>query len=114
MAHRTSSTEDCFVFFDRCHDLAKHGIYADSPWPKDGDNYKHGFSEAQQRQMAGRLYQFEQSRVVVRYGDHPLIRELYSERDWEWNLFQGRTQANKSKVEVLLVRKNQSWAQNGV
>jgi site-specific DNA-adenine methylase len=100
----TFSTEDCFVLFDRCHDLPKHGLYIDAPWPKDGDNYKFAFTEAHQRKLAARLSQFEHSRVVVRYGDCELIRELYPESEWKWNLLQGKTQVNKSKAEVLLVR----------
>ena len=96
--------EDCFEFLSRCHDLPKHGIYSDPPWPDDGASYKHGFTEEDQEDWANRLLKFKKSRVVVRFGDHPLIRKLYPESEWTWNEYDGRDQHNKGKREVLLVR----------
>jgi DNA adenine methylase len=43
---------------------------------------------------------------VIRYYDHPLVRELYPEREWAWHHPEGgRTQANKAAPEVLLVNR---------
>ncbi len=96
---------DAFAFLDKCHDMKGHGLYVDAPWPGDGDGYKHKFLEAQQRKLAATICGFDECRVVVRFGDHPLIRELYAERlGWTWNLVESRTQANKAKAEVLLTR----------
>jgi DNA adenine methylase len=74
---------DAFEFLERClesSDLPGHSIYVDAPWPDDGDKYVHKFDEPKQRRLAGVLGQFKKARVVVRFGDHPLIRELYRER----------------------------------
>lgn len=102
LARATFSTLDCFEFLDNCKDEPKHGVYCDPPWPSDGDAYKHKFTEAMQRRLAEYLATFEKARVVVRFGDHPLIRELYPEPHWTWNRLTGRTQANNDKAEVLL------------
>lgn len=93
---------DCFVFLDKCKDQDGHGIYCDAPWPSDGDGYRHKFTEADQRRLAEKLASFRNCRVVIRYGDHPLIRELYPDSRWTWKEIEGRTQANKSKAEVLI------------
>lgn len=98
-------TLDCFEFIDCVQDVAEHGIYSDAPWPDDGDKYKHKFTEQMQRDWARRLTGFQHCRIVVRFGDHPLIRELYPEHNWRWRMIEGRTQANKSKAEVLIIRK---------
>jgi site-specific DNA-adenine methylase len=83
-------------------DVANHGIYCDPPWPKDGDGYRYKFTEAMQRQLAKDLRAYQHARVVVRFGDHPLIREIYPEDHWTWHMVRGRTAANKDKFEVLL------------
>jgi hypothetical protein len=43
------------------------------------------------------------TRVVCRFYDHPLIRELYGADRWTWLQLDGRTQANYGAPEVLLV-----------
>jgi DNA adenine methylase len=110
MRRCTFTTLDCFKFLDSCKDHADHGIYCDPPWPSDGYLYAHTFSEAQQVRLAEDLLRFRRTRVVVRFGDHPLIRKLYPESDWEWLAVSGRTASNKEKAEVLLVRRRQSDA----
>ncbi len=91
-------------FLLKCKDLPEHGIYCDAPWPKDGDCYTHKFTEADQRELAAKLSAYQHARIVVRYGDHPLIRELYPEPEWTWHSVNGRTQTNAAKAEVLIVR----------
>lgn len=56
------------------------------------------------RELAENLSQYRHSRVVVRYGDHPLIRELYPEPEWTWHLMDGRNQGNNAVREALIVR----------
>jgi DNA adenine methylase len=97
---------DAFMVLDRCEDRQGHGIYADAPWPDDGDRYKHPFTEADQRRLAEALGRFQHTRIVIRYGDHPLIRELYPVSRWNWQLIEGRTQGNNAKAEVLITRKD--------
>jgi len=96
---------DVFDFLDKVKDKPEHGLYLDAPWPTDGDHYKHTFTEAQQRRLADRLDQFQHCRLVIRYGDHPLILELYHEDKWKWNRLTGRTVLNKPKQEVLITRR---------
>lgn len=96
---------DAFTFLDKVGDIEGHGIYADPPWPGDGFAYKHKFTEAMQRRLAEKLTTYKVTRVVVRYGDHPLIRELYPPSAWTWHELTGRTQTNADKAEVLLVNR---------
>jgi hypothetical protein len=91
-------------FMLKCKDLPEHGIYCDPPWPKDGDCYTHKFTDDDQRGLAHYLARYRQARIVIRYGDHPLIRELFAEPVWTWHEITGRTQTNSAKSEVLIVR----------
>lgn len=97
---------DAFDLIDEIEDEPENAAYIDAPWPKDGDRYAHPFTEAHQRRLAKALARFQKARVVVRYGDHPLVRELYADPMWHWLEVAGRT-ANKrkrgSKAEVLIV-----------
>ncbi|AWM38180.1 hypothetical protein GobsT_37090 [Gemmata obscuriglobus] len=96
---------DVFQFLAAVKDLAGHALYLDPPFPKVGDAYKFGFGESDQRRLAKELAGFKTCRIVVRYYDHPLIRELYPEPLWTWHRFTGRKQTNAAaNEEVLLVR----------
>jgi DNA adenine methylase len=97
------SVLDVFAFLERCEDAANHGIYCDPPFPGPGDRYRHQFTEADQRKLAVALAGFGQTRVVCRFYDHPLIRELYPEGRWYWHRFKGRKQSNEEAPEVLIV-----------
>lgn len=92
-------------FLAKCHDRPKYGIYVDAPWPDDGDGYRHKFTEDDHRTLADWLGRFEYTRVVVRFGDHELIRSLYPESDWTWNMLTSRTQANEGKSEALIINR---------
>jgi len=105
MRRCTFSTLDAFEFLAKCKDRDGHGIYSDAPWPSDGEKYRHKFDEARQRRLAEALAAFKRARVVVRFGDHPLIRELYPETLWYWHELTGRTAANRAKAEVLLTNR---------
>lgn len=94
---------DAFEFLKECHDKPGIGIYVDPPWPDDGDSYRHKFTSEQQALLAEKLATFTKARVVIRYGDHPLIRKLYPEDRWTWRPIAGRTQANNTKHEVLIL-----------
>lgn len=95
--------QDVFEFLGNVKDCRGHGLYCDPPFPEVG-NYTHKFTEDQHRRLADRLGRFCDTRVVCRFYDHPLIRELYPESLWAWNHFEGRKQSNASAHEVLLVR----------
>lgn len=94
---------DCFEFLPACKDEPGHGLYVDPPWPKDGDKYRHKFTPDDHVRLRDLLASLKASRVVIRYGDHPLIRSLYSGPQWVWRNVSGRTQTNESKAEVLIL-----------
>lgn len=103
LARCNFTTLDFRDFLDKCKDVEGHGIYSDAPFPDDGDGYRHKFTTQDHRDLAGRLSRYAKSRVVIRYYDHPLVRELYPEALWTWRRLKGRDQANTdTKPEVLL------------
>jgi len=93
---------DAVKFLERVDDRTGHGLYIDAPWPDAGDVYQHKFTGADQRRLATKLSQFTRTRVVVRFGEHPLIRELYLDTYWHWIPLESRTQANERKPEFLI------------
>lgn len=97
------TTDDAFDVLGKCHDSAKCGIYVDAPWPDAGDGYTHRFTIDHQRRLAKALAGFRTARVVVRFADHPLIRELYPESSWTWLTYPSRAQSNSEFDEVLLI-----------
>lgn len=94
---------DAFGFLDNVRDADGHGLYVDAPWPDAGEEYRHAFTLEQQVRLAESLARFNRARVVVRYGDHPLIRELYPEPRWTWLQQTGRNQRNGAIAEVLII-----------
>lgn len=101
-------TLDCFAFLAKIKDALRQGIYADAPWPVLGDNYKHRFTESMQRRLAIVLGVYTKTRVVVRFGDHPLIREIYPESHWDYILQDSRNQGNNLVSEILLINRTGS------
>lgn len=81
----------------------RRGIYVDPPWPGPGDAYQHKFGTDRQRELAKQLATLTETRVVVRYGDHPLIRELYDAKHWTIIEQASRTQSNGSIPELLII-----------
>lgn len=99
------STLDFREFIGNCKDQQGHGIYCDAPFPDAKDKYKHSFTERDWRDQAAALARFAYTRLVVRFYDHPLIRELYPESDgWKWTCFDGRKQSNEAAPEVLITK----------
>lgn len=98
------SVLDFREFLKKCHDRKGHAIYSDAPFPGAGDGYRHKFTPQDHRDLAAALSGFKETRVVARFYDHPLIRELYPESRWTWRHLKGRDQANNDqKREVLLI-----------
>ena len=102
----TFTCMDVFEFLPKVKDEEGIGLYADPPWVGgDGDSYVHKFTSGDHVALEAKLRMFEKARVVVRLGDHPVIRQLYLEQNgWRWTKIDGRTQANGVKKEVLIVR----------
>lgn len=102
-------TVDVFDFLERVWgrwrkgDVADKSVYMDPPWWLAGDEYKHGFTERQHRRLAVDASRFKKVRVVIRYGDHPFIRELYPAG--KWNIIEQvtRDQDNKDVPEILIL-----------
>lgn len=95
---------DAFDFLRDVKDEGGHGLYCDPPFPGPGDSYRHKFDEYAQSRLMTEVVSFTECRVVMRFYDHPLIRDLYPESAWKWHRFTGRTQANNAAAEVLIVR----------
>lgn len=95
--------QDCFEFLDNVQDADDHAVYCDPPFPGPGAKYKHTFSDQDHVRLTERLSEFTRARVVCRFYDHPLIRELYPQDHWTWRRLAGRDQTNQTKPEVLLL-----------
>lgn len=89
-------------FLTKCKDQPGHGIYCDPPFPAGGECYKHKFTPLLHQVLRNNLLRFAKTKVVVRYYDHPLVRELYPEGEWRWHFLEGRKQTNEVAPEVLL------------
>lgn len=97
---------DAFKFLESVNDGESIGLYLDPPWPDLGGSYCHKFSDDDQKRLADTLGRFGQTKIVLRFGDHPLIRSLYPEEcGWEWREATGRTQGNSKQQEVFISRR---------
>lgn len=94
---------DAFAFLDKVPDRATQGLYVDAPWPLAGEQYLHKFTTDDQRRLAAKLATYSNVRVVVRFGDDPLIRRLYPESKWTWIEQTSRNQEGNAINEVLIV-----------
>ncbi|QDV26719.1 hypothetical protein [Aureliella helgolandensis] len=83
-------------------DTAACGIYCDPPWVGAGNNYMHSFALEDHVDLADALARFRKAAVLIRYGDAPLIRELY--REWRIEERFSRTQANSQIGELWITR----------
>lgn len=107
--------------FPEIADDKRCGIYVDGPWVQTGDKYIHKFApiedESRQsfffdnserlpthKELAECCGRFEKTTVVIRYGDHPRLREYYPEPRWTWIEASSRTQSNAVKGEVWITR----------
>lgn len=102
----TFHTFDVFEFLAKVKDAPGTGVYCDPPFPEVGDSYRHKFTEADHRRLAEKLTALQHARIVCRFYDHPMVRELYPESaGWVWHHLNGRDQHNNgTKPEVILVR----------
>lgn len=81
------------------------GVYCDPPWIGAGGGYLHAFTDDDHWALSLHLQRFKETTVVVRYGDHPRIRELY--KGWDVTEVASRTQANNQTPEIWLCNRGQ-------
>lgn len=99
---------ECLDFrrqLDKVKDQPGCGLYCDPPWIGAGDSYLHSFTRQDHHDLARGLQRFQHAAIVVRYGDDPLIRELYPETEWQWITAESRTQANAVRGEVWICKR---------
>jgi site-specific DNA-adenine methylase len=99
------SVMDFRELLPKVHDHPKGGIYCDYVWVSEGKNYLHSATPRDHRYLAALLHRFEQTTVVIRYGDDPLIRELYQQPRWTWIDAASRTQSNAVRSEVWITNR---------
>lgn len=105
MRRCTFLTLDAFDFIGRCKDIEATGVYVDPPFPGPGDRYSHKFATDDHVLLAQMLSEFSAARVVCRFYDCELIRDLYAESlGWQWTDGKGRKQTNELGAEVLLIK----------
>lgn len=97
------TTVDAIEFVNGTGDDPDLGIYCDPPFPGPGDLYKIQFPIERHRQLANALGRFRHTRVVCRYYDVDLVRELYPEDRWTWRRLEGRKRTNGPSPEVLIL-----------
>src|SRR6185503_4682790 len=91
---------DAFKFLASCRDEDGLAIYSDAPWPDDGDCYRHTFGLDEHRRLATKLASYRKTRVVIRFGVHPLIEQLYPRNIWNWSEQVSRSQGNNAVHEA--------------
>ncbi len=96
---------DAFEFLKKIGDHPLTGLYVDSPWPDASLQYVYDFAARDYERLQQALTAYANATVVVRYCDHPLIRQLYQTRDgWRFEQYVTRKQSNNSMNEVLIIR----------
>lgn len=76
------------------------GIYCDPPWVGTGRDYLHSFTEQDHRDLFALLDRFKQTAMVIRYGDDPLIRDLY--RGWKIEEAKSKAQTGSDCKEIWI------------
>lgn len=103
LRHCNFSHMDAFAFLARVKDAEGHGLYVDAPWPDAGDFYKHKFPPEDQSRLSAVLGAYRKTKVVIRFGVHPLIEKLYPRDKWRWREQTSRAQSNGDVREALIV-----------
>ena len=108
--------DDAFDVLGRLKPQEKAGLYLDPPWVGAGDEYTFRFGRDDHARLARHLRRLSMYRIVLRYGDDPLIRALYPESEgWTWIESTTRDQRNGEVNEVLIVNGpslTEGWTNN--
>lgn len=84
------------------------GIYCDPPWVGAGRNYEYAFSETDHFDLATLLAEFKHAKVVIRYGNDPMIRTIYGRAfASRFDIVEqsARNQANSQTGEIWITNK---------
>lgn len=108
------SNLDFLDFLNRVKDKPGIGIYCDPPFPGAGDKYKHPMNRQLQAHLAEALDRFKHARIVCRFYDDALIRDLYPMGRWNWINQTGRDQHNAADKPEVLIINGASRTPNGV
>lgn len=106
---RCEFTCECYnTFIPKIKAIKGNGVYCDAPWVGLGSDYMHKFFEADHAQLAELLGRFKDSecKVLLRYGDHALVRGLYE--GWKITERTARNQANKPVKEIWITNERQN------
>lgn len=96
---------ECCDFRELLPKVADHddcGLYCDPPFMKAGRNYLHSFTEIDHHALVSHLCRFNKTTVLVRYDDHPKVREFYSDQRWTIIDASSRSQSNEVKGELWI------------
>lgn len=95
---------DVFDFLAKLKkDDPKRCLYIDPPWYEAGLKYRHPFTDREHIKLRTSLETFSETRVAIRYGDHPFIRKLYADDRWTIVTHSSRDQQNQEKGEILVL-----------
>jgi site-specific DNA-adenine methylase len=97
--------EDFGKLLPKVTDDVTCGVYCDPPWRGLGDGYIHRFTDDDHSDLRDQLERFTKTTVVVRYGDDPFVRELYSGHPWTIIDAESRTQSNAVKGEIWIANR---------
>jgi len=91
---------DFHELLPKISDTVGCGVYCDPVWFVAGDSYLHSFTPQDHVDLRDMLSRFKHATVVVRYGDHTTVRELYA--GWDIEESRSTTQAG-GKVKELWI-----------
>ena len=96
--------KDWTEIVNKVKDDPKNALYADAPWPDAGDDYVHSFRNPQDHiRLRNELLRFKETKILVRYGDNKLIRDLYGDTNyWRIRTLVSRDQANNGVGELCI------------
>lgn len=94
----------------KAQDKPGNGIYCDPPWVGAGKLYEHSFRKQDHLDLHELLSRFRHATVIVRYGDHPRIRELYAD-DYIVASTAARDQRNQLKGEIWMKKRRRNEEQ---
>lgn len=103
MQRTTFIIDDAFDVLPKVADRDDCGLYCDPPWVVQGARYAFGFDEADHQMLAAAVARFEHTTVVLRYGDHPLIRGLYADTNrWLIREIDSRNTGGNDVAELMI------------